>query len=741
MFLISFATVLFTLSVWKILSFFIMPSLFFDLLFVGFPVGAFLGVKLFRVSVGSFQKTLLILQAAMFASVLLSLACKHFDYLRAHLFEVNLWKLLGQMGTFTVFFLPFFCATGLSEYVGYQLGRQHLKGRMRWVYAVYLFGAAFAYIFLNFGLRQGGITGMILLSLLLVPIASLLIAQTRTSRWILGLEAIFLLGLLFFPGREPAFLRLYKGHDWQSTWDYRVNKHGEDRFQSWGRYSLTEILYDPSVREYVGFYNDIMQWEFAPKTGFNSLMLGAVPIHTAPRGARIAIIGAGGGRQVRWAQQTNYGFEKILALELEPAVFEAVRGPLRDAFDQVYEKEGVVPIVTEARGYMERTTEQFDLIFMPSVGGYPQMMLEPGNMIRTLDAYRTLRNRLTDRGILAIWYPAGLDPKGILTSQYVRTLGEQGLGMKTQAYIYQNEYLILAAKSPGTLLPTIPEINSFLKNPNDPSGLPPEKDQRVRAMRMTVAADPGFKPITDDQPFLAGIVSNIFSLQQLHTLFAVVAGFLGIVGLALLALLRKGGDPKIPNRSFWSVAGLSLAIGANFILLEHFVVLILFKKLYVFQDALLLGSIGFLVITGLGSMLIGARLRGFAQVTAVVALVPLLLWSEQLSVAVVLALMAPVAFATGSFFPALFEQAAKNPLTVFAMDAVGAAIGSAISFFVPIAFGFSHFFPLAAAAFVLTAVMTWRFCRGLPENPAEAPAEPAVQAGRRPGRKAGGRRA
>ena len=602
---------------------------------------------------------------------------------------------------------------------------------MRWVYAVYLFGAAFAYFFFNVGLGMGGITGMITLALLLVPIASLLLAETRRGQIILGVEAALLLGALFLPGREPAFLNLYKGHDWQSTWDYRVNQRCEDRFQAWGRYSLTEILHDPSAQQFVGFYNDIMQWEYAPKAGFNALMLGAAPLHWAPPGGRIAIIGAGGGRQVRWAQQPRYAFEKVVAIELEPVVFEAVRGPLREEFGGVYEKKNVVPVVAEARGYMERSTEKFDLIYLPSVGGYPQMMLEPGNMVRTLDAYRTLRNRLTDRGVLAIWYPAGLDPRGILTKQYVRTLGEQGLGMKTQAYLYKQEYLILAARDAGTPLPTVQEINAFLHHPSDPSGLPPEKDQRFRTLRVPVPLDPGFKPITDDQPFLAGIVSQIFSLDQLYTLFTLVACFLGTVGIAVLIFLRKQGDPRIPGRSYWSVAGLALMIGANFILLEHFVVLVLFKKLYVFQDALLLGSISFLVITGLGSLLIGRRLRGLAQCVAVAALVPLVLWAERLPVFVVLILMAPVAFATGSFFPVLFDLSARNPLCVFAMDAVGAAIGSAVAFFMPIAFGFSRFFPIAALAFILTAVMTWRFCRGLPEDPAGTPGDEDLQPMRR----------
>ena len=88
LFLLSFATVVFTIVLFRLLTFFIMPSLFFDLLFIGFPLGALAGAYFFLVSRPSFLKTLWILQGAMLFSILAMLACKHFDYLRAHLFDV-----------------------------------------------------------------------------------------------------------------------------------------------------------------------------------------------------------------------------------------------------------------------------------------------------------------------------------------------------------------------------------------------------------------------------------------------------------------------------------------------------------------------------------------------------------------------------------------------------------------------------------------------------------------------------
>jgi hypothetical protein len=150
LFLLSFATVVFTIVLFRLLTFFIMPSLFFDLLFIGFPLGALAGVYFFVVSRPSFLKTLWILQGTMLFSILAMLACKHFDYLRAHLFDVELQRLFLQMLIFTLFFLPFFIAYGLSEYIGYQIGRRHLRGRMPMVYAIYLFGAAGAYLFAEF---------------------------------------------------------------------------------------------------------------------------------------------------------------------------------------------------------------------------------------------------------------------------------------------------------------------------------------------------------------------------------------------------------------------------------------------------------------------------------------------------------------------------------------------------------------------------------------------------------------
>ncbi|MEN8800537.1 MAG: hypothetical protein ABF297_01055, partial [Thiogranum sp.] len=175
-----------------------------------------------------------------------------------------------------------------------------------------------------------------------------------------------------------------------------------------------------------------------------------------------------------------------------------------------------------------------------------------------------------------------------------------------------------------------------------------------------------FRPIRDNQPFLAGNVQHIFSLQQVGTLFTLVAGLMLAFAGLLVVLLRKKGNPGIPGRSFPQLVLISLFVGANFLVIEHYLILALFKKLYVYRDALVLGAISFLIISGLGSTFITPRLRPLYQFIGGLFILLLLLFHDSLSPWANLALLAPVAFVTGSFFPALFEAAAENPLAVFA---------------------------------------------------------------------------
>jgi hypothetical protein len=722
LFLLSFATVLFTIVLFRLLTFFIMPSLFFDLLFIGFPLGALAGAYFFHISKKSFQQTLWILQGTMVFSVFAILACKHFDYLRAHLFDVELQRLFVQMLVFTSFFMPFFIAYGLSEYIGYQIGRRHLRGRMPVVYAIYLFGAAAAYLVAEFLFPLLGAARLLGVPFLLVAVSMLLLdPPVRVSRLLLVQQFVIAV-LLFMPQLEGGFLQLYKGTSMQSTHAYASQGY-ETIHQQWGTYGLVEVMQETGMERYIGFYNDIIQWRYAPGNGYFAHNIGMLPLEWAPPGGRIAIIGAGGGRQVQYARKSGHDFEKIMAIEIEPAVIEAVQGTLAERFDHVYQDRRVELVNHEARSHMENFDERFDLIYLPSVGGYPQMMLEPGNMIRTIEAYKTLANHLREQGVLAIWYPSVLDPRTILTEQYMHTLASPEIGLQVRVYRNRGEFLIMAARRADSL-PALGEVQEFYLEP------------AVKSLGATLAPffvdmpvelgktweRSSFRPISDDQPFLAGNVQHIFSMQQVGKLFLLVAGLMTGFALLLLLLVRKKGSSGVPGKSFLQVVLVSLFVGANFLVIEHYLILALFKKLYVYRDALVLGAISFLIISGLGSSLITPRLRPVFQFAGGLFILLLLIFHENLSPWESLALLAPVAFVTGSFFPALFEAAAENPLGVFAADSIGAAIGSMASFFIPIVFGFSWFFAFATVMFWATAIATFLFFRNQGTIPAQVPA-------------------
>ena len=270
--------------------------------------------------------------------------------------------------------------------------------------------------------------------------------------------------------------------------------------------------------------------------------------------------------------------------------------------------------------------------------------------------------------------------------------------------------VILAAGSPEDL-PSLEAVRAFYLRPVraifGPDFTPPFANLPLTVEKTWSKAE--FEPIRDDQPFLAGNVQHIFSLHQVGQLALLVGGLMLGFTLALLLVLRKRGNPSIPGRSYAQTIGVSLLVGANFLVLEHYLILALFQKLYVYHDALVLGAVSFLVITGLGSSLIAAGSRPAFQLLGGLFILVLLLVHDSITPWIGLALLAPVALVTGSFFPALFEAAADNPLGVFAADSIGAAIGSMVSFFVPIVLGFEWFFVIATLVFWLTAVAIYRF--------------------------------
>ena len=129
-------------------------------------------------------------------------------------------------------------------------------------------------------------------------------------------------------------------------------------YQRWGRYALCEIVESRHGNHLAGFYNDVFQWSYTRPLGIPYATLDALPFLLVPEGGRVVIIGSGGGRQVRWAEQFAR-LREIVAVELESEVFRITRAEFPDKFDRVYEQPTVTPVRSEGRTYLTHATGTF----------------------------------------------------------------------------------------------------------------------------------------------------------------------------------------------------------------------------------------------------------------------------------------------------------------------------------------------------------------------------------------------
>ena len=694
-FLSSVGAVLFSLAIFRLLSFFIMPSMFFALLLIGFPIGAAIASRQQRSDARRFRRVLGFLAAIMIASVGITLMARHVDHMRASLlFGVNPEQLLKQVMTFALFYLPFFVAYGAAEYVGYLAGTSAFGERMRPVYGMFLFGGAMAFA-LAAGLQQSlGVPRLLILAVAAVSISRLLLATEGFGRALI--EPVILILLICWPGFDSFFMNAFKSPATVPDSVAGVLKDNRDAtvVSKWGKYAYVDIVRLPQEDGSVtsaGYYNDIAMWLYQGggqiPEGFRLEPRDRVPELFLPEKGRVAVLGSGGGREVQMARRA--GAEYVLALEIEPRVVNLIKTDLQDQFDHVYSQQQVDVRAEEARSYFENTKDRFDLIMMISVGGYPQLMLEPGNMIRTRTAFQLFVDHLSEQGLLAIGYSAQLDKDGVLLRQYFHTL--IGLGMDVYAYSRpdQESFLLLAFR---------PDASQDQKDQWAQARSRLEESAVQRTEEELKLAD--FQPITDDRPYLGGNISKILSSEQIQFMFLILSMVVGICGvIAMLVMHHRMRSSPCPTNPFGFLL-VGLLIGANFMLLEHFCVTQLFQNLYAYYDSLLIGMVAFLTLTGLGSFLFP---RSWLIPLIGVSLLLSAGWFyEPASGMRALLLLIPLAMVAGTFFPVVFDQVPSGRLELFVMDALGAAMGALLSFFIPMLYGFRVFGIIVFVVLLLT---------------------------------------
>jgi hypothetical protein len=124
--------------------------------------------------------------------------------------------------------------------------------------------------------------------------------------------------------------------------------------------------------------------------------------------ADVFIIGPGGGRDILTG--LLFGARQITGVELNPAIINAARYEFGDYTGHVYDQPGVIVAVEDARTYLARSNEQYDLIQASLIDTWAASSAGAfalsENGLYTREAFLTYFDRLSPGGIVSFsrWY-------------------------------------------------------------------------------------------------------------------------------------------------------------------------------------------------------------------------------------------------------------------------------------------------------------------------------------------------
>ena len=671
------------------------------------------------------------------------------------------------------------------------------------IYAADLIGAALGCLLSVAALaRLGGVNALFLLSLVLALAATAFIYGRR--RWAIpaGL-AILLTGGLLVSNLAAPWLRIV------------VNKAGGDEppivYEKWNIHSRVTV-YEPDVFPFFWGISPAKweetiaaggKWDHAlllidavagtPIQSFNGDLstmqflrndLTAIAYHLIDDPETL-VIGPGGGRDVLSALAS--GAPHVTAVEVNPAVIEAVRGPFADFAGHLYDRPDVTAVVADARGYVERSPGDYDVIQASLIdtwaaGGSGAFALSE-NSLYTKEAFTSYFNHLSDDGLLSIsrwylpdrpaetlrlvttglagWEAAGvadarqhvavvakLDPtraqtEGLSTTLFKRepfTAAEVArLQEVAEAYGYQ---VIFA---PG--LEPFEEVGRFIMDPDHAA---------------FIAAYPlDISPATDNRPFFFNLIllgdlldpalsgSGVYrtSMEAIYILFAVIGVTATLSVLFILAPLvlgsrRRGlARPTAPTLAYFG------ALGLAFMMVE----IPTMQKLTVYLGqpvySLTVVLFSLLLFSGLGSWwsgrwaagAIAANLRRvFPLLVAFLLLHALfssliLAQTLQLSLAlrlvVAVLLLAVLGFLMGIPFPVGIRWAGRRQSSVvpwlWGINGVTSVLGSALATALAIHVGFRLTLIVSAVVYSTAALLILNAMRhAAPETEAANPPLP-----------------
>jgi len=339
---------------------------------------------------------------------------------------------------------------------------------------------------------------------------------------------------------------------------------------------------------------------------------------------KVLVIGSGGGRDV--VASLVSGSKDITSVEINPIIYETVKS-YGDRAGNVYSHEYVRSYVDEGRSFITRSSEKYDIIYVPFVDTWASVssggLSVSENFLYTLEGFQQYYDHLTDRGkiVTVRWlidaprfistYAKLLEQNGIPQDQLHRHL----IMVTSDSYTQDPSVtMVVFSKSPFTDEEIRFLSQSFSQYDYKPILVPGQIMLEPYSALLTgeVNLDQFYDmfetkvyPVTDDNPYFLSFEKPLPGAVEvlLYASIGIVAIFL----LVPFAWMRRRREKEVDTKK--SEIGIATAIpyfaalGVGFILIE----LALLQKLILLMGnptmtfALLLFTL--LISSGAGSLL------------------------------------------------------------------------------------------------------------------------------------------
>ena len=339
---------------------------------------------------------------------------------------------------------------------------------------------------------------------------------------------------------------------------------------------------------------------------------------------KVLVIGSGGGRDV--VASLVSGSKDITSVEINPIIYETVKS-YGDRAGNVYSHEYVRSYVDEGRSFITRSSEMYDIIYVPFVDTWASVssggLSVSENFLYTLEGFQQYYDHLTERGkiVTVRWlidaprfittYAKLLEQNGIPEDQLHRHL----IMVTSDSYTHDPSVtMVIFSKSPFTDEEISFLSQSFSQYNYKPILVPGQvmREPYSALLRGEVNLDQFYDmfktkvyPVTDDNPYFLSFEKPL--PRAVEVLLYASIGIVVIFLLVPFAWIRRRREKEIDAKK--SEIGIATmipyfaALGLGFILIE----LALLQKLILLMGnptmtfALLLFTL--LMSSGAGSLL------------------------------------------------------------------------------------------------------------------------------------------